>query len=179
MLSRRHHGHQLDTPVSRWDTLFRPWSTTVTNPYWDRDFDMAAVGEGGVGGGFGWMNSFEADNGDVLVTVDMPGVKKEDISVSHEHGVLNIRGKRRIVLGGSSASKAQDDEEKHGENGEKDKKETTAPRSESVSEVSRCISVPKGFDVENIKAKLEEGVLTLTIPKKPEEKPLTHRITID
>mmetsp|Transcript_9831 Transcript_9831/g.26193 ORF Transcript_9831/g.26193 Transcript_9831/m.26193 type:complete len:165 (-) Transcript_9831:608-1102(-) len=164
MLSRR-AGHELGTPLSRWDTLFHPWSTTLS-PVWDRDMDVQTFG------GFGWMNSLETESGDVLVMVDMPGVKKQDIAISHEHGVLTIRGKRRFAVGKAKAA-----QNGGGETGEdKDKEKTLG---ESVSEVSRTIAVPKSYDPDNIKAKLEDGVLTLTIPKKPEEVPAKLRINIE
>jgi len=78
------------------------------------------------------------------VRVEVPGVKKEEVSISLEKSVLSV-----------SASH----EEKEGES-----------TSRSLR-FSRAVSVPEDVDAENISAKLQDGVLSITLPKQEARKP--------
>ncbi len=87
-------------------------------------------------------NAYEAD-------IELPGFKKEDINVSLENGYLTI-----------TAAKGLDKEEK-------DEKKGRVIRSERyVGSLSRSFYVGEEIKEDDIKAKLEHGVLMLTIPKK-------------
>ena len=87
------------------------------------------------------------------LNVDLPGYKKEDIELSLDQGYLKI-----------SAKKDQNTEEKN--------KEGKVIRRERYSgSMSRSYFVGEDLKQEDIKAKFEDGVLTISIPKKqPEEK---------
>ena len=94
----------------------------------------------------------EQDNGYELV-IDLPGFKKDEVSASLENGYLTI-----------SAAKGLDEEDK-------DKKSGKYIRKERYSGAcSRSFYVGDGVSQEDIKAKFENGVLTLDVPKK-EAKP--------
>ena len=93
------------------------------------------------------------DTGDAyLVEADLPGVKKEDIHV-------DIDGER----GGSKEERAQDGSYIRCER--------------SYGSFSRSFDI-SGVQAENISAAYENGVLTLTMPKKEAAVPAARRLEI-
>ena len=82
------------------------------------------------------------------VEIDLPGFKKEDISVELENGYLTI-----------TANKGHNQEEKN--------KEGKIIRQERYAgSMQRSFYVGDAVKVEDVKAKFEDGVLRLCIPKK-------------
>ncbi len=82
---------------------------------------------------------------DYLIRMDLPGVRREDLEIELENGSLTVKAVRAIP-------------EQAG---------YTALRAELPRKVSyrRTFSVGNGVDTDNIGAKLDEGVLTMTLPK--------------
>ena len=104
----------------------------------------------------------ELDNGYEII-VDLPGFKKDEIEVQLEDGYLTI-----------SAAKGLDKDET-------DKKGNYIRKERYSGSGSRTFYVGKDLTQEDIKAKFEDGVLKLTVPKiekKPEE-PKSKYITIE
>ncbi len=100
-------------------------------------------------------------DGNYEVDIEIPGFKKEEIKLSLNEGFLNI-----------VASKGLDKEEK-------DKKEGRVIRKERYSgTLSRSFYVGEELKEEDIKAKLEHGVLKLTIPKKEKKEEIPEKKTI-
>lgn len=96
-------------------------------------------------------------NGDYTVQAEMPGVKKEDINVQ-------IDGNRVAI----SAEVKRESEQKEGER---------VLRSERYyGSVARTFSLGSDLDESKASARYENGVLTLTLPKKAT--PATRRLTI-
>jgi HSP20 family protein len=91
----------------------------------------------------------EDDNG-YEITAELPGVKKEDISVTLKNDVLTI-----------TASKETESEKK--------KKGKVIRRERSSGTFTRSFSVHDGVRQEDIKARFDDGVLTLTIPKRGQD----------
>lgn len=81
------------------------------------------------------------------VSAEMPGVRKEDIQVTIEGGMVMVRAE----------VKQQDTQTK-------DEKVLRSER--YFGSVSRGISLPENVDQSQAKAKYDNGVLTLTLPKK-------------
>ena len=78
--------------------------------------------------------------------VDLPGIDKNDITISMEKGVLSVQGARVE---------------------EKKEESTNYYRVERVSgKFFRRFSLPQTADEERISANLSKGVLEITIPKK-------------
>jgi HSP20 family protein len=92
----------------------------------------------------------------VLIHMDVPGVQKEDIKVQVEDGVLTVSGERRTET--EEKSSAEDD--KHG--GQWMVKERT------FGSFKRQVALPKGVNLEEIKAAYDQGVLNITVPKMAE-----------
>ncbi len=93
------------------------------------------------------------------VDIDLPGFKKDEITLSLENGYLTI-----------TAAKGLDEDEK-------DKKGKLIRQERFMGTMQRSFYVGKNLTDEDIKAKFEDGVLKLTVPKK-EEKKLPERKTI-
>ena len=105
----------------------------------------------------------ETENSYVL-DIEVPGFDKKDVNVSLENGYLTVSAQKKTCEGG--------------ENGEKDKKKENYIRRE------RSCSVPRSYyvgdvDKEAVKAKYENGVLTIDIPKEKPALPESHSIVID
>ena len=97
------------------------------------------------------------------VVIDLPGFKKDEINVELNDGYLTI-----------SAQKGHDEEEKN--------KAGKLIRQERYSGMmSRSFYVGDQVGVEEIHGKYEGGVLTLSVPKKEEQKEVGHsnRIMIE
>lgn len=91
-------------------------------------------------------------NGAYVVRADIPGVKKEDISVDIDGNMVSI-----------SAEVRKEKEEKQG---------TRVIRSERyVGSMSRSFSLAHDVDDKAAQAKYTDGVLELTLPKKSGPKP--------
>ena len=87
-------------------------------------------------------------DGTYEVDIDLPGFKKEDISVSFENGYLTV-----------STNKTLDRDDK-----DKDGKYIRQER--YAGSMSRSFFIGKNIPKEDIKAKYEDGVLRLSVPKK-------------
>ena len=99
----------------------------------------------------------EHDDGYEL-DVELPGFHKDEVKLSLENGYLNI-----------TAAKGLDKDEK-------DKKTGKLIRQERYAgSMSRSFYVGEGITEEDIKAKMEHGVLTLQIPKKEQKPQLPER----
>ena len=88
------------------------------------------------------------------ILVDLPGFKKEEIQLELKDGYLTV-----------SAAKGLEEDEKDKETGKYIRRERYS------GSMSRSYFVGEDLKQEDIKAKFEDGVLTISIPKKhPEEK---------
>jgi HSP20 family protein len=86
-----------------------------------------------------------------VVAADLPGVESKDIEITAEKGVLSIRGERH------SGKKAA------GEGFERVERATGT--------FLRRFTLPESADAEAIKATHVNGVLEVSIPKRPQEQP--------
>lgn len=102
------------------------------------------------------MNVIENDQG-FVVQADIPGVAKEDIKLSVDSRRVSIEGevKREMTP-------------KEGEN--------LLHSERVISKFSRSFTLPSEVDENRADAKLENGVLTLTLPKKEPAQP--KKITV-
>ncbi|MFP4078758.1 MAG: Hsp20 family protein [Candidatus Izemoplasmataceae bacterium] len=80
------------------------------------------------------------------IKADMPGINRDDIKVSYDDSILTIEVKH--------------EEEKE----DKDEEKNYLHRERRVTSMRRAINLPD-IDPSNMKAKLEDGVLTIHAPK--------------
>jgi HSP20 family protein len=86
---------------------------------------------------------------DVVLTMDLPGLTSDDISLEVVDGLLTVRGERRRPESPEGTAFA------HVERG--------------VGRFERSVRLPDGIDPATVTASLEHGVLSLIVPK-PEDK---------
>ncbi len=84
--------------------------------------------------------------------IELPGFKKENIQIQLKDGYMNIQASNKT------------------ENEEKDKKGNYLRRERYFGTCSRSFYVGDNLTEEDIKAKFEDGILKITVPKK-EAKP--------
>ena len=108
------------------------------------------------------VSAFRTDitekDGKYILEADLPGFKKEDISVDIDKDCLTI----------SAEHKSEENEEDAN---------SYIRRERYYGSYSRCFNV-KGIDTEAISAAYNDGVLTLTMPKKEPEIPAARRLEI-
>jgi HSP20 family protein len=93
---------------------------------------------------------YENDN-EIVIKAELPEVKKEDINVSFENGVLSIRGERKFS--------------------EETKRENYHRLERSYGEFTRSFTLPNFVDASKINAEFKDGVLRVTMAKREEAKP--------
>jgi HSP20 family protein len=148
----RYQKSPLYTPASNFTTL---------RDEMDRLFDVAFPApsslqrESAFEGGFPVDLYQEKDA--FVVRAELPGFRKEDLSVEVADGLLTLTGHQKTETPAA----------------EKDR--PAAARQER--RVSRSLSLPEQIKAEAIQARYENGVLTITLPKREEVKP--RQIAID
>lgn len=102
-------------------------------------------------------NIFETETAHII-ELAVPGVKKEDVTIDLHENKLTI-----------ALAKTEETVEK---TNLKERKEF------NYSKFSRAFNLPKNIDFDKIEASNENGILTVTIPKKEEEIKKNRTITI-
>jgi len=108
----------------------------------------------------GWTPALDVyqDKDNVFVKAELPGMKKEDIDISLEKGMLSISGER-----------------KH----EKESGEGENYRSERYfGKFHRSITLPTAIEAAKVTAAYTDGVLTVTLPKAEEAKPKQIEVNV-
>jgi HSP20 family protein len=95
-----------------------------------------------------------ANSDEIVFTADVPGLKRDDLEITLEDGVLSIKGQRRYE--GSGKDKVW--------------------LGRSYGSFERSFTLPDTVDPEHLAADLADGVLTVRVAQLPKAKP--RRITI-
>ncbi|MEP7364493.1 MAG: Hsp20/alpha crystallin family protein [Acidobacteriota bacterium] len=104
------------------------------------------------------VDVIESEN-DLSFTVDLPGMKQEDIDVHLENGTLTIKGQRKF----------EHEEQKKGYH-----------RIErSYGSFSRAFALPDTVDTEHINASYKDGVLTVKAAKREAAKPRSVKVAVN
>ena len=115
------------------------------------DSSLRRFGRGDFDGAFVPAIDVAEEKDSFLVKVDLPGLSKDDVSVTLQDNCLTIKG-----------------EKKH----ETETKEANYYRRERVSgSFSRTIELPSTVDAKKIDAQFKDGVLHVRLPKTEEAKP--------
>lgn len=90
------------------------------------------------------VNIAEKD-AELVITVELPGMKKDEVEIQLEEGVLTIKGEK------------------------KEEKEEKTPRmhvwERSYGSFERSFTLPRYVDVDKISAEFKDGVLNIHVPK--------------
>ncbi len=90
------------------------------------------------------------DKDNTYVRAELPGLTREDINVEMVEDYLTISGSRK----------------------------TGDEKNEQSFSVSRSINIPEDVHAERVSAAYENGVLTVTLPKREEAKPRKVSVTV-
>jgi HSP20 family protein len=118
----------------------------------DRLFDFAwPTRDSGLFSGWSPALDVHDEKDNLVVHVELPGMKKEEIDISLHDGALTVSGERK-----------QEREQKEGE----------SFRSERYfGKFQRSVTLPAAVDAKNVKASYKDGLLTIHLPKAEEAKP--------
>ena len=90
-----------------------------------------------------------------IMEIDLPGLKKEDITINYENGYLTIKASKTIDL----------------------KAEVYVRRERFFGEIKRSFFIGEKKEID-IKANYENGILTISFPKEDTPKKEKQNITI-
>ena len=93
------------------------------------------------------------DEDAIRVSTELPGLTAEDVKVTVENGVLSISGEKK----------------QEAEEGEKGSSYYLVER--QYGKFERCFTLPRSVDADKVKAKFENGVLNVDLPKSAKAKP--------
>lgn len=99
------------------------------------------------------------DDNEYLIKADLPEMKKDEIKVNVENGVLSVSGERKT------------------EKEEKNKKFHRIERSYGTFE--RSFTVPDDADGAKVAAEFKDGVLRVHLPKNPVAKPKAIEVKVN
>jgi len=118
----------------------------------DRIFDFAwPTRDSGLFSGWSPALDVHDEKDDFVVLVELPGMKKEDISLTIHDGALTVSGERKQ---------------------EREQSEGHSFRSERYfGKFQRSVTLPAAVDASKVKATYKDGVLTVHLPKAEEAKP--------
>jgi HSP20 family protein len=114
----------------------------------------AGHANGGHARGFSPAIDVRANGDEIVFTADVPGLRREDLEITLEDGVLTLKGQRRYEGTG--------------------KEKVWLGRGYGAFE--RSYTLPDTVDRERLEASLADGVLTIKVPQSPKAKP--RKITI-
>ena len=98
------------------------------------------------------------DDKEYLIKAELPEVRKDDVKVTVENGVLSISGERKF------------------EKEEKDKKYHRIER--AYGSFTRSFSVPDDADGEKVAAAFKDGVLTVHLAKSEKARPKSIEVKV-
>ena len=90
------------------------------------------------------------DNEKMTITAELPGLKKEDVQIKVRDGVLTLSGEKKFE--------------------EETKKDNYYRIERSYGNFARSFTLPNTVDSNKIEAAMKDGILKVSIPKKPEAK---------
>ncbi|MCI1930259.1 MAG: Hsp20/alpha crystallin family protein [Clostridia bacterium] len=117
---------------------------------YNRFFDREAV----------MRTDVKEENGKYVMEMDVPGFNKNDVSINLENGCLTVEAK------------------KEGNKDEKDDKGNFIRQERFSGSCSRSFYVGENVKPEDIKAKFENGILHIELPKFDEKKQLENKTNI-
>ena len=108
---------------------------------------------------------------DYEVSIDLPGFKKEELQIELKDGYLTVSGSKEVSSTEEPKENQKDAKTTESDASKKDDKAEQKPvkyiRQERYSgNVSRSFYVGEHLNQEDIKAKYEDGILKLSVPKK-------------
>ncbi|MEP6699316.1 MAG: Hsp20/alpha crystallin family protein [Verrucomicrobiota bacterium] len=138
--------------LDRWANLRDELDTLFESPFWAGSGRQTQLFSG-------WTPALDLyqNSDDVVAVVELPGMRKEDIEVSLQDGMLIIGGERK------------------GEGAEAEKSTRTE---RFTGKFRRSVTLPTRIDANKVNATYKDGVLTITLPKAEEAKPKQIKVNV-
>lgn len=139
--------------LDRWSNLRDELDSLFQMPFWS-DFGRQTQLFSG------WSPALDLyqNNDNVIARVELPGMRKEDIEISLQDGMLTISGERKS-------------ETSEGEKSERSER--------YVGKFRRSVSLPTKVDANKVTASYRDGMLTVTLPKAEEAKPKQIQVNVE
>jgi HSP20 family protein len=124
----------------------------------NRLFDVSAPSDSGFFSGWNPTLDVYDEKERFLVSIELPGMKKEEINLSFQDGVLTVSGERK--------------HEREGQEGE------TFRSERYFGKFQRSVNLPASVDAAKISATYKDGVLQIDLPKAEEAKPKQIQVNV-
>lgn len=105
------------------------------------------------------VDIYETADHEVVLKAELPDLKREDIQLTFENGVLTIKGERKV------------EQEVGRENYHRNERH--------FGSFSRSFTLPNTIDASRIGAAYKDGVLTVRMPQREEAKPKQINVSVD
>jgi HSP20 family protein len=129
-------------PLREFDELFRRYAPAHAR---------AVATKNGEEGSWTPIANISETKKEYLIKAELPEMKKEDVNITLQNGVITIAGERKHV---------------------KEDQDESSLRVESFyGTFSRSFALPDGIDNSAIRAESKDGILSVHIPKTPAEMP--------
>jgi HSP20 family protein len=110
----------------------------------------------------GWVppvDIYETDDHEVVLKAELPEMKREEIDLTFENGVLTLKGERKFE--------------------QQTKKENFQRMERRYGSFSRSFTLPNTVDASRISASYKDGVLTIRLPQREEAKPKQIAVNVE
>ena len=110
----------------------------------------------------GWVppvDIYETDQHEVVLKAELPDLKREDINLTFENGVLTLKGERKFE--------------------QEVKKENFQRIERRHGAFSRSFTLPNTVDASRISASYKDGVLTIRLQQREEAKPKQIAVNVE
>jgi HSP20 family protein len=149
MLTRWDPFRDMATLHDRVDRLFEDTLGRLRTPFSDEALE-----------GTSWVPAVDIveKQNELVLRADLPGIDPKDVDISVQNNTLTLRGERKF---------------------ESDVKEDDFRRVERVyGSFVRSFALPQTVDPEKVEAEYRNGVLHVTLPKRPEAKPKQIKVAV-
>ena len=130
--------------VARADNPFLSLQQEIDRLFEDFGRGFPAFGAGVTGALVPTMDVSETDK-EIEITAELPGLEEKDVQINVADNVLTIRGEKKA--------------------GKEEKEKNYRLVERSYGSFERSLELPKGVNLDAIKASIDKGVLKVTVPK--------------
>ncbi len=145
-------------PLRDIEDMFERYSRSLGAPF-VRPSDFTRSSELVANGEWSPRVDISENEGAFLIKAEVPGVRKDDVQVTLENGVLTLQGER------------------HQEHEEKGLRFHRVER--SYGNFIRSFTLPNNVDAQQLKAHFHDGLLEVEIPKMPEAQSSSISIPVE
>jgi HSP20 family protein len=146
--------------ITRWDPFREVASLQNRMNSLFQDFSRNQGGESDLPTTTGFVPPVDVyeDGQKIVLKLEVPGIKQDDLDIRIENNTLTVRGERKF---------------------EKEEKEENFHRIERrYGSFFRAFTLPTTVDTENVKANYDSGVLKLELDKRAEAKPKQIKVGV-